>query len=99
MLYNPKWSKTKKVTQPTLRGFIAWLKKQNPDAEYEHMDPLTCAVGLYARSIGKTYGTLFGGLLCTHGGVRRLESWDSFIAEPLPHTFGAALERAKAFVE
>jgi hypothetical protein len=87
MLYNPKWSKTK----PTLRGFISWLEKQNPRKKYRYMFPDTCVTGLYAQSLGKTFGTLLE--------LSILQEWDETIAEPLPHTFGAALKRAKAFAK
>jgi hypothetical protein len=88
MLHNPKWTKT----SPTLKGLIAWLKKQDPSVEYDHEWPWACAIGLYAQSIGRTYGTLLAD-------YRQLQRWDESIAESLPHTFGAALERAKTFVE
>jgi hypothetical protein len=87
MLYNPKWSKTRKA-KPSLKGFIAWLMKQSPKKRYnyEHWD--RCAVAQYAHSHNKTFSTLVK--------VHTLRYWDHEIAEPMPHTFGAALRRARA---
>lgn len=50
MLYDPKWDKT-----PSLAGFKLWLLQQNPDETFKYSDCVTCAVGRYLASLGRTW--------------------------------------------
>lgn len=99
MLFNPKWKtkKTKTITPAdlTFDDFLAWLAEQPADKTYDWYDPCHCAVGQYltARTGAKlpgdliVYTDLFGGW-----GSKTYEN----ICRNTPHTFGAALKRAKA---
>lgn len=107
MLYDPKWEIQTKAEPLTLGHFIEWLQTHDPDKEYEFRNCKgMCLVGQYMTSIGRSwdgpgdgplneYGvvcrTLFGG-----DGPCRIEQ---SVAQDTPHTFGAALERARAVAQ
>lgn len=84
MLYDPKWSK------PSLSGFIAWLEQQNPKARYDYRPAGNCAIGKYFKHLGTTYHKEVFEM------IRELYDWNQHITHPKPHTFGAALSRARA---
>lgn len=97
MLYDPKWEV--KTDSPSLSGLIAWLEKQPPNKSYNWSDcEGHCLIGQYWGSIGISFGEgclmelngqdLYGQLVCPNG--------SDGIAITRPHTFGAALERARA---
>jgi hypothetical protein len=83
-------------------ALIEWLKKQPPEKGYNHSNPWECALGLYAHSVGFTYGILMGmknkGEGFHHGGPGSMQEWEFHIARPYPHTFGAALARGEKFL-
>ena len=87
MLFNPKW----KSDEATLDGFIAWLERQDPSQEYQYSPATTCAISRYLGSIGITYDDF------VDGSFEQLCAWNTHITHPGEQTFGAALERAKAF--
>lgn len=93
MLYDPKWEQT--TATPSLKGFIAWLEKQNPDTEYIYFNPYICAVGQYLRSLGFS---------CEDSAVSSNKIDEMFgpdawaIVNFDSHaTFGQALERARNY--
>ena len=51
MLFNPKWEKTPDNCEITLRNFQKWVDAQRPNACYEYMHKLVCAVGLWLQAI------------------------------------------------
>jgi hypothetical protein len=88
MLYNPQW---KVRTAPfSLENLIAWLETQPQEKSYNWHDCSgRCLIGQWVRSLGaigdgwaKAYNTVAPSI--------RHE-----IAMPIPHTFGAALMRAR----
>ncbi len=83
MLYNTKWD------QPSLSGFIAWLETQDPERPYSYWPCPTCAIGQYLRAIGTDEADARVAVV--------YYDWNRKIAGPLPHTFGAALDRARKF--
>jgi hypothetical protein len=88
MLFNPKWIWRKANVKPSLEGFIGWLEVQNPSITYTYMDTDRCLVAQYLASIG---GHKITDYFAAQGGTT-----GSRIAVSTPHTFGAALERARA---
>jgi hypothetical protein len=84
MLFNPKW--TKKTT-PTIFGFVKFLEKQPSDGCYLWMFSEDCVIGRYLATVGVRYkGAVLSPLYL---------GWENLIAQPLPHTYGAALKRAR----
>ena len=81
MLYDPKWDSV------SLAGFISWLETQDPTRPYSYWPCATCAIGQYLRATGKSEAD---------AGVADVYfDWNQDIAGPQPHTFGAALDRAR----
>lgn len=84
---------TKTLTKPgvfSLDGLIAWLERQPADTQYDWNDcDGGCLIGLYGLSMG--LGDDWRGLHShfSHEGLLR-------VACRTPHTFGAALKRARA---
>lgn len=97
MLYDPKWEKNVKA-EPSLIGLIAWLETQDPATEYQWSGLCTpCLIEQYVASIGLSKHDLY----CVvddrgHNLYDRLSLRNGGIAVETPHTFGAALERARA---
>lgn len=96
MLFDPKWGNK----EPSLEGIIAWLETQPPETPYEFMNCKgQCLIGQYMTSIGIVWnhnseGSTYIKTLCSfdNGNIYSGQS----IASHHPHTFGAALERARA---
>jgi hypothetical protein len=95
MLYDKRWDQETKTKTPSLDGLIAWLETKDPSEKYDwgNCDG-ACLVHQYLTSCGI-----------------RQRDWSSFyfktqsplgddqptcIAFQSPHTFGAALSRARA---
>lgn len=76
-------------------GLIAWLEGQDPETEYEWVSTQNCLAARYlrARTGVKQPSTEFS-FLKVFGDT---DSYDR-IAYSLPHTYGAALARAKETV-
>jgi hypothetical protein len=95
MLYNPNWSK------PSLAGLIAWLETQSAEHSYHYMDcDGMCLFGQYMASLGiKWRADPAGGLITPYW--HTLKAVGGFEAQTIaanaPHTFGAALDRARKF--
>lgn len=102
MLFDPKWGNK----EPSLEGIIAWLETQPPETPYEFMNCKgQCLIGQYMTSIGIVWnhnsikGSSYNQTLSkigdgTFSTQNILEA--QRIASNHPHTFGAALERARA---
>jgi hypothetical protein len=93
MLWNPKW-KPPVVADPfALETLIAWLEKQPADSAYDFYCIRTCAAAQYAKECGftdefrPTLSAFFGGFDRYH-----------VIVGKTPHTFGAALSRARSLL-
>ena len=86
MLYSPKWEQQDLVYQGvSRRAFIAWLETMT--GRYDYSDPLRCALGR------------FTGRWIPISNCRKPDDeghWLYKIVHPKPHTYEAALERARA---
>lgn len=101
MLYNPNWTETKPDVF-SLDALIAWLEKQPAEQTYCYLDHGACLLGQYLKGHG------FNWVMIYSSGEFDFErdckivrgeypiEFDDFAA-PFPHTFGAALQRAKAY--
>ena len=88
MLYNPKWS-----TTPSLEGFIAWLREQDPNKTYRLGSSRECAFGLYYISIGREPEGFFNDIANQLDlGYDRL----ALLVKTPTRTFGETLRRALA---
>lgn len=85
MLYDPKRWKTKTV--PTLAGFIEFLGGQRKNKRYDWANCSRCAIAQYLSRLGIDYAT--------SAIWRDLSHWEFHVVMPEPHTFGAALNRAR----
>jgi hypothetical protein len=88
MLYDTRWDKKleTKPADPFLARLIAWLEMQ-PDEIYS-TSPLTCIFSQFLRAQGFT-GSL-------REACKILDSTPlRYVALTQPHTFGAALDRAR----
>ena len=94
MLYNPTWNKT-----PSIEGLIVWLETQDPATTYDWRRVGGCLICAYYNALGinnfssvsrPLYGDMFG--------EREDRKRYYAVAERLPWTYGAALERARAIV-
>lgn len=101
MLYDPKWEKqTEKKAAPLAIGtLIAWLERQDPQTTYCYVESGSCLLAQYFEGVG------FGRVTVCRGGVwygpkfeHQISPPDLFhdLAQARPHTFGAALTRARA---
>jgi hypothetical protein len=85
MLYDPKWQKP----ADTIEGLITWLEKQPPEGTYKWHDCKgACLIGLYGKAMGM--GAAWHDL---H--LQLFKAGKLYIASRTPHTFGAALNRAR----
>lgn len=93
MLYDKEKWEGPKTEVYSVAGLIQWLEKKDPATEYKWCNAGICLYGQYLHeSLGRE---------CT------LKEWNQFldtgvgcagVALSLPHTFGAALERARKLV-
>lgn len=103
MLYDPKWEKKTKADHFTLESLIAWLEKQPADEQYEFCEWNNCLLAQWLRSMdpkahvvgpnGFLYSALGQTVDLMH--LANIVHAGSFRSRHL-HTFGAALERARA---
>lgn len=76
--------------QPSLSGLISWLETQRPNQTYSYMNCQGgCLVGLYYQAIGYDW---YDDCMPCHPTFSGLNA----VAATRPHTFGAALDRARA---
>jgi len=84
MLYDPKWE----ADRFTLESLIAWLEKQPARRTYIVILPKICLLGQFATAMGHPEPGRKSVAL-------EMDPGFSAIAILRPHTFGAALERAR----
>ncbi len=86
----------------SLAGLVAWLEKQNPETEYQYTDCGGCLLHQYfvASGINMPVGWGMGGSTWYDFNHHRSDLPEHFDGVSLrdPHTFGAALTRAKALL-
>jgi hypothetical protein len=88
MLYDPKWEQKVEIKHPSLEGLVAWLEGMPPEAGYAWLNcEGLCLIGLYGTAIGlgENWHDFHNGDFLPHLSV----------ASNKPHTFGAALGRAR----
>jgi hypothetical protein len=90
MLYDPKWD----TKTPTMAGFIAWLEQQPAEETYVWENCEICAIAGYAQSIGKHYVDVVDAIDGSLHGAHPLEK---NVSLPRPHSYGAALKRARKY--
>jgi hypothetical protein len=100
MLFDPKWEKKTKTSNPlTLKPLIAWLKQQNADEAYDYDDSDHCLLGRYLAACGWT-NVFLGNVTVSSDQVpgicTGIPTAFQKIAITQPHTLGAALKRARA---
>lgn len=92
MLFDPKWEVKSDVDIYALPTLIAWAEKQPASKWYDYWNCLGgCFIGEYLVSFGAY----------DRQAVERLDratNWLIDVASPQPHTFGAALSRARALL-
>jgi hypothetical protein len=104
MLYDPKWGSP--PVMPTtvaevLQGLVAWLEGKPGGTTYPWIDPEDCLFARYSRSLGNSercYLELYrivGEMYSSHGPLSKIESKVAFVS---PHTYAAALQRARALL-
>lgn len=104
MLYDPKWEVQTKADPLSLGALIAWLEKQPANVEYCYIDNGHCLLAQYFTFCGFE-NVMVGGLgEWSCGPDRNFHKHESRqsppgfygVAAEKPHTFGAALKRARA---
>ena len=79
----------------SVHGFINWAERQDPKTTYAYLNTGHCLGAQYCHAHGLGYGLKEGmpiPTVCRNGSFReKLE----YIASKQPHTYGAALARAK----
>jgi hypothetical protein len=106
MLYDPKWEKTETKTDPfSLGSLIAWLEKQPRATPYNYDCNGGCLLAQYFTAMG-LHRVSVGGSFMFHGNLpQEVHLSKNFRTVALgytvhgPHTFGAALDRARALTE
>jgi len=104
MLCDPKWEKTTKADPLTLPAFIAWLEMHDANKQYDFLDCQgECLVGQYMAFIGVPWGETpangagnWAGTAYAKVGEQIFGCRPFDIPADRPHTFGAALARARA---
>jgi hypothetical protein len=94
MLYDPKWSVVADETY-TLRDLIAWLETKSPQTTYNFQDCSGgCLLGQYVTERTGSYNC--EKYMLASDLDKKNSDLGGQIAINKPHTFGAALERARA---
>lgn len=89
MLYDPKWEVETRGDPMTLESLIAWLRTMPARGDYNWEDcEGRCLIGIYGRAmgLGDKWHTFHSQLF---------DRYELHIASETPHTFGAALRRAR----
>ena len=96
MLYEKRWEKPEIKADPfSLESLVAWAEKQPAEKEYDFWCD-HCYLAQYFEDHGfkiQMIGT--GTVTFKRGKMRDLPPHFNSIAMTKPHTFGAALERAR----
>ncbi len=96
MLYNPKWEPPKRDIF-SWDNLIAWLEMKSPKQEYSYYRPDCCMLAKYFGEMTDDKYVSVGQVnACINGRLRRLPMGWNRVAETEGHTFGEALERARA---
>ena len=98
MLYDKRWDKPEVKADPfSLESLIAWAEKQPADKHYDFWCN-QCYLGQYFEAHGFEVVSIGTGTVLFRGSTGRMTLPPHFnaIAEATPHTFGAALARARA---
>lgn len=97
MLYNPKWEPPKRDIF-SWDSLITWLETKNPDEAYCYISGGTCMLAQYFTAVaGKAQYIGVGQVDLRIGDkVSFLPLGWNRVAETMGHTFGEALERARA---
>lgn len=106
MLYDPKWEGV------SLKGFIGWLETKDPRAKYEFYEcDGRCLLGQYMAAMGIAWtgapehwkhsweGSSYMKAAESIFGPTRQDGPAFWVLSKAPHTFGAALKRARLFAE
>lgn len=97
MLWNPKFDKQTTVYPFSLEALIAWLEKQPEGDKYNHRCAGHCLLAQYFAAVGFTNVRLGWRLIASDQFAGRSVPEDfQLVAYTAPHTFGAALARARA---
>lgn len=97
MLYDPKWEV--KADPFSLESLIAWLEMQPGDKTYCYMDTGGCLLHQYLNAVGVGVGSMGGTVYSLSSDPETditLPMPLRRVARTTPHTFGAALTRARA---
>lgn len=100
MLYDTRWdqnteTKVMKNEPLSLASLIAWLETMPLEQKYNYADCKgNCLIGQYLTSIGSDMKSYW--IMST---VTLYRGSPGYVAATLPHTFGAALTRARAIME
>jgi hypothetical protein len=91
MLHNPKWESETKPEMFSLESLIAWLETQPASKEYDYFNADKCVLGQWLYAMGCDF--------VTDKSLEMGETspFDDIAIYGLPYTFGAALERARAY--
>lgn len=101
MLNNQNWDKPKvKHDAHSLVSLIDWLETKNPDQSYTYCSSTKCLCAQYYRAKGYWFIQM-SAFYFFHGFFESTRLPDGFnlIAAQKPHTFGAALQRARVYAE
>ena len=99
MLWDPK-KDTKPAVDPfSVAGLVAWLETQPADGEYCYEDGGRCLIAKYIIAIGYRRPNIGGYSMSADGLPSRKMpfGWED-ISCIEPHTFGAALQRARSYL-
>lgn len=95
MLYDPKWETPEVKADPMkLESLIAWLEKQSADKRYEFWCT-KCLLGQYFTDYGYDVKMMGTAMVIHASGHFDLPKGFNRLAQAQPHTYGAALNRAR----
>jgi len=80
----------------SVKGLSEWLKKQNPGQRYNYADGGSCLLFQYFKASGAQIAIMGADVWRDYKGTEHSLSPElNRIAHAVPHTFGAAAERAE----
>src|SRR5262245_33624412 len=96
MLYSPKWEV--KADPFALTSLVAWLERQPADEHYDYYNCAECPIALLFKASGYQRVAVNGFNVSFDGDCRSLPPHFDKITAARPHTYGAALARARALL-
>lgn len=104
MLYDTRWDQNKETTPVkhdplSLASLIAWLETMPPERKYCWFGKEPCLIEQFANYHCLSKHELYSIFDINGRNLYDRLTTKSAIAESLPHTFGAALTRARAIME